>query len=296
MNKKTIYALGFFDGVHLGHIALLTACQKLAEESGCNTGVITFSSHPDTLVTGVTPGLIHTLEDREQLLKTKFHIREVIALPFHKAMMQMHWEDFLQMLFQTYPCGGFVCGYDFRFGNRGEGNAQLLQAVCQKRGIPCRIIPEETLDGITVSSTYIRSLLMQGQVEQANRFLGHPYRLTGEVIQGKQLGRTIGIPTANLKMPPELVQPKTGVYACKAMVEGDTYLAVTNIGTRPTVSGEGITVEAFLLDFSGNLYGKELTLTFYAYLRPEQKFPTLEQLQQEIRKNAQEVREIFAKT
>ena len=291
---KTVFALGFFDGVHLGHQALLIRCREMAEELGCKAGVVTFLGHPDTLVRGVTPPLINTPVDRKKLLR-QFHMDAVVELPFDKAMMQMPWQEFFALLLR-YGAAGVVCGEDFRFGNRGEGTAQKLRQACEEAGIPCGVIPEQKLDGIIVSSTHIRSLLEAGAMEKANRFLGHPHILTGTVVSGRQLGRTLGIPTANLAKLEGVAELPHGVYACKAQVEENVYLAVTNIGSRPTVGGHRVTVEPWLLDFDGDLYGKEITLEFYRFLRPERKFGSLEELKGEIQKNAAETRKIFENT
>ena len=292
MKERTIFALGFFDGVHVGHKALLRACRHLADEHGCSAGVITFTTHPDALVLGKAPALINTAQDRQRLL-AEFSMDTVVELPFDRTMMQLTWQDFFHLLTTAYDAAGLVCGQDFRFGCGGAGNARLLQAACRDAGLPCTVVPEQRIDGITVSSTYIRALLEAGQLEQAVRFLGHPHVLTGTVISGRKLGRTLGIPTANMVLPAGVICPKHGVYACKAIVDGQQYLAVTNIGNRPTVNGHHTTVEPWLLDFEGDLYGKELTLEFYSYLRPEQKFPSLDALQAEIRKNAAETRKFF---
>ena len=291
MIEKTIFALGFFDGVHLGHAALLRACRTLAAENGCQAGVVTFSGHPDTLVLGRTPGLINTPGDRERLLRSQ-GIGPVIVLPFDKKMMTMPWQDFFCLLLE-FGAAGIVCGSDFRFGYRGEGSAQKLQIACREAGIPCAVVPEQTIDGVRVSSTHIRALLESGEMETAVKFLGHPHIFTGTVVSGRQLGRTIGIPTANLHLPEALLVPRFGVYACKALLDGREYPAVTNIGTRPTVGGHRITVEPWILDFAGDLYGRELTLEFHRFLRPEKKFSSLEQLQEEIRKNAVQTRKFF---
>ncbi len=289
MREKTIYALGFFDGVHLGHQALLAACRDLAEKHGCKAGVATFTGHPDTLVLGKTPALINSAEDRRRLL-IHYNMDTILELPFDRELMQMPWQDFFRMLRQEHNAAGFVCGEDFRFGNRGEGTAELLKEICKQENIPCAVVPQLKIGETAVSSTYIRTLLEKGEMEEAVRFLGHPHILTGVVAQGKGLGRTIGIPTANLFLPEGVICPRFGVYACKATVEGETRLAVTNIGTRPTVSGQGITVEPWILDFEGDLYGKELTVQFHAFLRPEKKFDSLSDLQAEIWKNAEKTR------
>lgn len=293
MKEKTIFALGFFDGVHLGHAALLTACRELAGRFGFQAGAVTFSGHPDTLVLGRTPGLINTSADRERLLKEQFHMDTVVTLPFDEQMRAMRWKDFLVMLLHDHGAAGFVCGEDFRFGAGGAGNARILQEACEGWNFPCAVVPQKRLEGQVVSSTYIRHLLEQGETEKAAKFLGHPHILTGIVVPGKQLGRTIGVPTANLRLPSELLVPKFGVYACLAQIGGKKYPAVTNIGTRPTVNGAGVTVEPWILDFSGDLYGQEITLEFHKFLRPEMKFPSLAALQAEIQKNAAETRKFF---
>jgi len=291
--NKTIYALGFFDGVHIGHAALLTACRKLAEESGCSAGVVTFSTHPEALVLGRSPGLINSPSDREWLLREKFHMDTVVTLPFDDRLRSMPWQSFLSMLRENHRAAGFVCGADFRFGHRGAGNAKLLKAWCQEAGLPFAEVPEQLLEGIRVSSTYIRRQIETGDMATAVRFLGHPHILTGTVVPGKQLGRRLGIPTANLLLPDGLAIPRFGVYACRVKLDGVYYPAVTNIGVRPTVSGSGITVEPWILDYSGDLYGREITLEFFHFLRPEQKFPTLEALKQEILANAEQSRQLL---
>ena len=289
--KKTIYALGFFDGVHLGHQALLSACRELAAGHGCSAGVVTFTAHPDTLVRGNTPRLINSPRDRERLLREEFHMEILLNLPFDEAMLAMPWENFLDMLRRHYDAAGFVCGADFRFGHLGAGNAKLLREYCNRENLPCTVVPDQVLNGVRVSSTYIRQQLEQGDMATAVKFLGHPHMLSGTVIHGKALGRKLGIPTANLLLPEGLAVPKFGVYACSCRIDGKRYPAVTNIGTRPTVAGSGITVEPWILDYSGDLYGREITLEFHYFLRPERKFPTLEALQEEIHRNARETRD-----
>lgn len=285
MKEKFIYALGYFDGVHLGHAALLTACRALAGEQDRECGVVTFLGHPETLLRGTAPGLINTPEDRKKLLLEQFHMDTVVELPFDEALMKMPWQDFLAMLACDYGAVGFVCGSDFRFGRKGQGTAQLLHQFCEERGLACRVMEQQYLDDVRISSTHIRQLLEQGQIEAANRFLGHPHILSGTVQPGKQLGRTIGFPTANLSYPEALLKLPYGVYACRAQVDHKTYTAMTNIGTRPTVSGTGVTVETNLMGFSGDLYGKTVTLSIYEFLRPEYKFPKLSNLQEQVEKD-----------
>lgn len=289
--KKFVYALGFFDGVHRGHAELLRRCRELAGDA-LEPGAVTFLGHPDTLVLGVTPGLINTPADRERLLREIGGLRRVVALPFDRAMCAMAWDAFLDMLRETYDAAGFVCGEDFRFGFQGVGTADTLASYCRQRGLPWAVVPEQLCRGERISSTRIRQLLEMGDMEQAAEFLGHPHILTGAVIHGHQLGRRLGIPTANLALPKELAEPKHGVYACRVWLEGEARAAVTNVGTRPTVKGSGVTVEPWILDYEGDLYGKEIRLEFLKFLRPERKFPDLESLKAEILRNAAETREI----
>lgn len=292
MKNKFIFALGFFDGVHLGHQALLRSCCELAKCSDVFAGAVTFLEHPDALVLGQMPPLINTASDRAGLLKA-FGAERVLELPFDRKMMTMPWHTFLKMLVEDHCAAGFVCGEDFRFGYQGQGNSEKLADFCAENALICRIEPQVVLDGTAVSSTHIRGLLERGEVETANRFLGHPHILSGEVISGRHLGRTLGIPTANLLPPENLVALPHGVYACAAIVADRRYTAVTNIGSRPTVGGHRVTVEPWILDFDGDLYGKTLTLEFHRFLRPERKFDSLEELKTQIQSDAAQTRSFF---
>ena len=291
---KKIFALGFFDGVHLGHQALLRQCVALAKELGCGTAAITFDRHPQAAFVNTPPALISTLQDRKFLLKS-CGMDQVHVLTTTKEVMSTDWQIFLEQLLE---CGaaGFVCGDDFHFGARGAGSSQTLKRFCEERKLPCVIVPEQTVEGIRVSSTYIRRQIESGDMATAVKFLGHPLMLTGKVVPGKQLGRRLGVPTANLLLPAGLVQPKFGVYACRALVDRVWHPAVTNVGTRPTVEGQGITVEPWILDYNGDLYGREITLEFHYFLRPEQKFDSLDGLKNQIHADAAQTRTYLQKT
>lgn len=292
-NDKKIIALGFFDGVHLGHQALLRQCVALAQQQHCHSAAITFETHPQSLYLPQPPALISTIRDREMLLR-QYGMEVILPLPVTKEVMSTPWDVFLQELIAR-GAAGFVCGDDFRFGYRGQGNWEALKDFCTQRGLPWVIVPEQTLDGIRISSSYIRRQLETGDMATAVRFLGHPYTLTGQVVRGQQLGRTLGIPTANIRLPEGITPPRFGVYACRCLVEGAWYPAVTNIGTRPTVSGTGVTVEPWILDFSGDIYGQQITLEFHRFLRPEEKFPDLETLCARIFENARQTRALLEK-
>ena len=290
-DEKRIYALGFFDGVHLGHQALLKECCRLAREKACAAAAITFDAHPQSLFSETPPALISTVRDRNLLLQS-YGIDHIHTFPVAKEVMSTTWETFLEQLLQEGAVG-FVCGEDFRFGHRGEGNAEKLRGFCAGHNLPCVIVPEQTIAGQRISSTLIRSFVEAGNMEQARAFLGHPHLLSGSVRHGRKLGRTLGVPTANLSIPAGVAVPKFGVYACRVVIDGTSYPAVANVGTRPTVSGNHITVEPWILDFTGDLYEKEIRLEFYAFLRSEIKFSDLDALKHQIHMDAAQTRRYF---
>ncbi len=289
--KEKVFALGFFDGVHRGHQALLAECVRLAAERSALPAAITFQNHPLSAFTTEYPPLLTGLADRQTLLR-RFGMEDILTLATAPAVMATPWEDFLHKLAENGAVG-FVCGDDFRFGAKGLGNHRLLAQYCKERGLPCIIVPEQQFGGQRISSTRIRELLAAGDLDGAEALLGHRHILSGTVVAGQGLGRTLGTPTANLSISDRIVLPRNGVYACWAQVGHARYRAVTNIGTRPTVAGEGLTVEPWLLDFSGDLYGKALTLEFVKFLRPERKFDSLAELKAEILCNARQTREIL---
>ena len=294
MKQQRILALGFFDGVHAGHATLLRRCRERAEERDAEAAVLTFDVHPDTLVSGQAVPLINSPEDRRELIRRLFGIDTVLQLHFDRALMQMPWEDFLGWIREEYGAVHLVCGHDFTFGWRGEGNPRRLREYCEREGLGWDVMPEVRLDGSAVSSTRIRALLTEGRLEEANRLLGHPHVLTGEVCHGRRLGSTIGFPTANLLFAPGVLVPAHGVYAGRLEIEGETEpkYAVTNIGVRPTVDdSDRVTVESYILDYSADLYGKQIRLEFLEFIRPERKFGSLEELKEQIGKDAERVRE-----
>lgn len=221
----------------------------------------------------------------------------VIVARFDERMMHMPWQEFVSdYLVKEHGAVHLVAGHDFHFGYKGEGNPERLEAMCRELGVGCDIIPKVEQDHITVSSTYIRTLIAQGEMERANQFLGHPHTLTDTVAHGKKLGSTLGFPTVNLRFQPGVLVPAHGVYATKVTFEnGESHPAVTNVGVRPTVDdGDRVTVEGYILDFNGDLYGKMVRMEFYKYLRGERKFNSLEELRDEVMRNAEQTRTYFA--
>ena len=297
MAKGRIIALGYFDGVHMGHGGLLRKTKELAQERGLSAAAVTFYPHPSKLLTGKSVPLLSTVGDRARIMQSLYQMDEVLPLPFDMAMMQMPWEDFLtEILLKEFGAEGLVCGHDFRFGFQGEGTPEKLKDFCEKQGIPCAVIAEIQIEGAPASSTRIRRLICEGEMAKAVEVLGHPHLLTGKVVGGKHRGHTWGIPTANVPFPEDIAVPAFGVYATKATVEGKGYMAVTNVGVHPTVGEMSAPVaEAWILDFDEDLYGKEISLEFYYRIREERKFPGVEEMAAEIRQNAEEVRAFFNK-
>ncbi len=297
-SDKRVIALGFFDGVHLGHGALLSLCAKRAAELGAVPAAFTFDLHPSALIPGKEPvPLLTTPADRAGLMERLYGIREVIVAHYDDHMMKTPWREFVtDYLVRDHGAVHLVVGHDFHFGYKGEGDPQRLQALCAELGLGCDVVPKVELDGVTVSSTHIRRLISQGNMDEAVRFLGHPHVLTHKVAHGKKLGSALGFPTVNLTFAPGLLIPAYGVYGCKVyFTSGDSRLAVTNVGIRPTIrDGDAVTAEGFLLDFDGDLYGQEVRMEFYCYLRPERKFDSLEDLRSEVMRNAQQTRDFFA--
>ena len=295
--KERVIALGFFDGVHLGHAALLRRTAEEAAARGVTPAVFTFDRVPKEVLTGIPCPLINSPEDRADLVRRLYGIRDVIMVPFDDEMRTTSWEDFVtKILVERYHAVHLVAGHDHHFGHKNQGSPELLVQKCVELGLGCDIIPKVEVGGITVSSTYIRRLVELGQIERANRFLGHPHTLTQTVRHGRRIGRTIGIPTVNLTAPPHVLVPSHGVYATRVYLpDGTSYPAVTNVGTRPTVNnGTDVTVEAWLLDFDGDLYGQTVRVEFYHHIRDEIRFDSLDALKAEITRNAETTRQYFA--
>lgn len=295
--QRNVIALGFFDGVHLGHGALLRRVAERAAELDARPCAFTFDQSPAAALTGKDVPLLSGVDDRAWLMETLYGIREVIVAPF-AVLRDMDWRDFVgDYLRRGHGAVHVVAGHDFHFGRGGQGNPQRLAEECARLGMGCDIIPRVELDGVTVSSTHIRGLVERGELEEANRFLGHPFVLSGPVVHGSELGRTLGTPTANLHIPPEIIVPGFGVYAGRVRLpDGGDRLAVVNIGVRPTVNAalSGVTVEPWILDFEGDLYGRFLRLELHKRLRPERRFDSVDELRAAILENGSQTRAYFA--
>jgi len=292
---KRAIALGFFDGVHIGHGALLNKTKERAEKIGAIPSVLSFDVHPDNLVFGVQVQLINSAAGRKEIIRRCYGIDNVVFIHFNKHVMQMPWEEFAADIIEKLNIGWIVCGHDFTFGHKGQGTALKLKAYCEERGIGCDIISAVQIEDLTVSSTHIRTLVAEGKMEEARRYLGHPHCLVDTVHSGYHLGTKMGTPTINMRFPDGVIIPRHGVYAAKVYLEdGTSHVAVTNIGVRPTVSDENtVSVESHLLDYSGNLYGSQARVEFYSFIRPEKKFADFNELGEQIKRDAETAREYF---
>ena len=278
----TYLALGSFDGVHLGHQALLKQLISRAKQAGVRSAVLTFSPHPRRVIQQLSDRYyITTLDDRLALLRD-IGIDLVINHPFDENVRQMRAADFVDRLLTILDMRQ-LWGGDFSFGYQREGTIPFLRHLGVERGFTVETMTAMVAwKGALVSSSRIRQSLSLGDVADVQGCLGRPFTLSGTVVAGDQRGRTIGFPTANLATWSELLLPANGVYATFARVDGKRYLSATNIGVRPTVNGRYTKVETHLLDFEGDLYGKSVQLEFCAYIRPEKKFPSLEALKTQI--------------
>ena len=294
-SPQRAFALGFFDGIHRGHGMLLHKTIERARELDLEAAVFTFDRHPSDLYADTPVQLINSAQDRADLIHRLYGIKHVVFSHFDNAMMHMPWESFItDMLYRDLNARHLVCGEDFHFGYRGEGNPARLQRKCAELDIRCDIIPLMEIDGIKVGSTYIRTLLADGDMERAAEFLGHPHCLSHTVEHGKHLGSSIGIPTVNLTVPPHVLTPAHGVYATRVQIGDASYLGVTNVGVRPTVDqSTHVTVETFILDFSGDLYGQTLRVDFYKRLRAEKRFASLDELKEQIQRDIDSTRNYF---
>ncbi|MBU7587271.1 MAG: bifunctional riboflavin kinase/FAD synthetase [Nostoc sp. TH1S01] len=317
----TTVALGKFDGVHLGHQRVI---QPILQPSANKDGemsrwgdeanqaptqeliystVVTFRPHPQEFFTGTPRTWLTPLDEKVQQLRS-LGVKQLVLLPFDKELSALSPEEFVdKILVQQLQCQRISVGQDFCFGKQRQGTAKDLQLLAAKYNIPVTIVPLQThTDNLSdsgfvslppISTSLIRQCLESGDIKNANLCLGRPYTLFGIVIQGQQLGRTIGFPTANLQIPSEKFLPRQGVYAVKVYILSETadatvtqlILGVMNLGNRPTVNGTNSSVEVHLFDWSGDLYGKKLAVELIEFLRPEQKFPSLEALKTQIQQD-----------
>lgn len=288
----SVVTVGVFDGVHLGHQAIMSQVRSAAQEMGVRSVAVTFDRNPQELVNPSHPvPYISTLRQKLRLIEEQ-GMDIALVLPLDRELLDMPPEQFVTDILHERLCAvKLVVGANFRFGKGRAGNVQLLQEMGRELGFEVTAVPPVMADGRTVSSTAIRRLIAEGKTELANWMLGHSFSLEGTVVAGEEIGRTLGYPTANIQPAEKQIVPGRGVYAVQTCLG----IGVANIGARPTVGGQKTSIEVYILDFSGNIYGRELEVDFLHRLRDEVKFPDAEALKKQIEADIQRARQLIGR-
>ena len=292
---NTYLTVGVFDGVHLGHKRLLNYLAAEAAANGCIPGVVTFLNHPrEVLTPDFSVAWLATEKERIDLLH-QAGMDLVVPIRFTVEASLVRAAHFVKLLQQHLGMRGLVVGPDFAMGHNREGTPEFLAALGQKNGFTLNVAQLEESDGVPISSSLIRGALSKGDTGTASRLLGRNYAVSGKVVHGDgRGGNTLGFPTANIAVPPQKALPSDGIYAAMAFVEGSWFQAAASIGVRPTFGGSNRTVEAYLLDFNGDLYGKTVHLEFVQRLRDEAYFSSIEELRFQIEKDVEQTRQVLA--
>jgi len=294
--QPTVLTIGTFDGVHLGHQKIVERVVTTARQEGLLATVFTFFPHPRMVVQhdkGLK--LIHTLEEKKQLLQ-QLGVDLLVVQPFNEAFAQLTAEEFVStILVQHLNVKKVIIGYDHRFGRNRTANIDDMRLFGKKYGFAVEEISVQEVDEVSVSSTKIREALNKGDVTTAEHYLGTPYSLTGRVVHGLKLGRTLGYPTANIQVTEEYkLIPKDGVYAVYSYIDGRKVYGMMSIGKNPTIEGKGASIEVYFFDFNGDLYDQKLTIEFVQYLREEQKFATIDLLKKQLQDDETAARKAIA--
>lgn len=290
-NQGTAVALGYFDGIHLGHKAVLDTALEWAEKENLVPVVMLFDIHPRKLISGSAPPVLMSEEKKRQLL-TEMGFT-VVPFNFREAMDFSPDEFVERVITQGLNARVVSCGFDYHYGKGGKGNARTLGDKLEKRGVKVFAKDAVAVDGEVVSSTAIRGLIAKGEIEKANAMLGFCFSYDFTVKKGDGLGRVLGSPTINQGFPEDFIKPRYGVYASRVILDGVQYPAVTNIGVRPTVADSPMRSETCILDFSGDLYGKNVEVSLLRFIRDEIKFPDLEALSKQIERDIIKARNIY---
>ena len=283
-SRNNYIALGSFDGLHLWHLSLVRKVRELAIKNGGKSIVFTFKNHPRAFINNNNLELIMTNEEKLKVLECE-NINVVAFKDFDENIMKISPEDFVEWLCESYNVKGIVVGFNFKFGYKNLGDTELLEKLQKKYGYKLYIMNPYKLEDKIISSTYIRNLILDGNVKKAFLMLSRPYMLSGKVIHGKKLGRTIGFPTANLEINDKKVIPKKGVYYTNVDIEGKIFKGITSVGNNPTVNGKELTIETYILDFNNNIYEKEIKVYFIDRIRDEIKFNNIDELTKQLKKD-----------
>lgn len=292
----TVVALGCFDGVHLGHTAVIKKAREMADSLGCSCTVWTFDQPPKNYFLRHAVPLI-TDSKQKSVLISRLGVDKFISVPFTKKTASISAEDFFQeILIKRLQVKHIVCGFNYSFGQNGRGNVELLRHFCEESGIGISVISPVSVDGITVSSSAIRDALTSGQTELATKLLGRHYSLKTVVISGQRLARRLGFPTVNQEFSSQMLIPKYGVYATRVTVEGrkKVFYGITNVGVRPTVGGKSLFAETNIFDFSDDLYGRWVKVEFLHFIRDEKKFNGIDALAAQVNEDILAVKKYFS--
>jgi riboflavin kinase/FMN adenylyltransferase len=291
--RDTVLTIGVFDGVHLGHKHLISMLREQAARQSMLSGVVTFRHNPEKLLShrNKLPFLTE-IEERVELLKNE-GVNIVVPLSFTPELAQLDAGHFVELLQKHLRMRGLVIGPDFALGKDREGNIEYLEKLGRERNFSVVVVPPLMVNGKTVSSTSIRKTLAEGDLTKFNELTGRTFHLHGKVVSGAGRGEGLGFPTANLDVSSQQAIPKDGVYASMTHINGQVYRSVTNIGTNPTFGRNERTIESFLLDYHGDLYGHEISLDFVTKLRDEKKFHSAEELQNQVAEDIKHGMEIL---
>lgn len=286
-------ALGNFDGVHRGHRKVISRCIELSKEQGTVSAVYIFETHPKAFF-GIDVGIITVNSAKEKIIERHLSPDYFVFQEVNDVFFDMSPEKFVEtVLIEKLKAKTVVVGEHYTFGKNGLGDATLLKSLCESRGVNVEIMTLVKENGVVLSSTSVRSLLLEGDVETANKVLGYDFFIEGEIVHGNHIGATIGFPTINIEPVKNQILPQFGVYATVTELEDEIYLGVTNIGVKPTVGSDVPVMETNLFGASGNLYGKKATVAFKKQLRREQHFSNLDELKRQITQDSDLAKKIL---
>lgn len=292
---RTVCALGCFDGVHLGHAAVISKAIDIAKERSLLSAVWCFNEPPKNFFSPNSAPLLTSREEKERIIKD-LGADIFVCIPFDLDVGSLSpFEFFEEIIVKRLRADFIVCGFNFTFGKNGAGNTELLSALCSERGIGFIALPPVLIGTSPISSSDIRRYLSEGDTKNASLLLGRPYSVTSKVISGNRIGRTLGFPTANIAFDDRAQIPKNGVYLTRVSFGGESYFGVTNVGRHPTVSPSRLLAETYLLDFSGELYGRSIHLEFLEFIRPERKFDSLGELAAQVSRDTELAKSLIAK-
>lgn len=292
----SVVALGCFDGVHLGHAAVIREAVARADSLGCLCTVWTFAEPPRNFFSPDSVPLVTTLEEKQAHVGA-LGADTLVCVPFDRDIAALTAREFFEtILLGRLKACHLVCGYNYTFGARGAGDTALLSALCAEHGITLSVLEPVTVGSLPVSSSEIRRAVSEGRIEDARAMLGRPYSITEPVVNGQHLARTLGFPTVNQLLPRKRLIPRAGVYLSRVTrPDGTAHYAISNVGTRPTVADPTLCCESHLFDFSGDLYGQTLTVEFLHFLRPERKFDSIGALAEQVRADIEHAKQLQPK-